>query len=151
MRKALLLLVVLGLTGSLWAADPFIGTWKLNAAKSKANYPLPKSITNTCTAQGNAQKIAIDSVESDGTITHRSWTSTFDGKDHPIVGDPNSDMSSEIRVNPNTIEYVHKKNGKEGARGRVVLSKDGKTFTDTGEGKDQKGQTFTWSIVMEKQ
>jgi hypothetical protein len=29
MRKAMLLLVVLGLAGSLWAADPLIGTWKL--------------------------------------------------------------------------------------------------------------------------
>ncbi len=60
-------------------------------------------------------------------------------------------MSSETRVNPNTLKYVNKKNGKEVARGQVVVSKDGKTFTDTGGGKDEKGQTFTWSIVMEKQ
>jgi hypothetical protein len=35
MRKALLLFAVLGLAGSLWAADPRVGIWKLNAAKSK--------------------------------------------------------------------------------------------------------------------
>jgi hypothetical protein len=35
MRKAMLLLAVFGLAGSLWAADPIIGTWKLNIAKSK--------------------------------------------------------------------------------------------------------------------
>jgi hypothetical protein len=133
------------------ADDPFVGTWKMNAAKSKIGSPPPKSITNTCTAQGNTQIIAIDSVEADGTITHRSWTSTFDGKDHPVVGDPNTDMSSETRVNPNTIEYVNKKNGKEVYRGRVVVSKDGKTFTDTGGGKDEKGKAFTYSIFMEKQ
>jgi hypothetical protein len=143
--------LVLGLAVIAFAADPFVGTWKMNPAKSKTSFPLPKSITNTCTAQGNAQIIVIDSVYADGTITHRSWTSTFDGKDHPVIGDPNTDMSSETRVNPNTIEYVNKKNGKEVARGRVVVSKDGKTFTDTGGGKDEKGQTFTWSIVMEKQ
>ncbi|MEJ2247151.1 MAG: hypothetical protein P8Y80_13900 [Acidobacteriota bacterium] len=35
MRKALLLLAVLGWTSSLWAADPIIGTWKLNIEKSE--------------------------------------------------------------------------------------------------------------------
>jgi hypothetical protein len=143
--------LVLALAVIALAADPFVGTWKMNAAKSKTSYPLPKSITNTCIAQGNSQIIAIDAVEADGKTTHRSWTSTFDGKDHPVLGNPNTDMSSETRVNPNTIEYVNKKNGKEAARGRVVVSKDGKAFTDTGGGKDEKGQTFTWSIVMEKQ
>jgi hypothetical protein len=143
--------LVLALAVIALAADPFVGTWKMNMAKSKTSFPLPKSITNTCTAQGSTQKITMDSVDADGTIAHRSWTSTFDGKDHPVVGDPNTDMSSETRINPNTIEYVNKKNGKEASRGRVVVSKDGKAFTDTGGGTDAKGRAFTYTIVMEKQ
>ena len=39
MRKAPLLFAVLGLAGSPWAADPFVGTWMLNVAKSKASNP----------------------------------------------------------------------------------------------------------------
>jgi hypothetical protein len=35
MRKAMLLLAVLGLASSLWAADAFVGTWKFDIAKSK--------------------------------------------------------------------------------------------------------------------
>ena len=35
MGRALLLLAVVGLAGSLLAADPIIGTWKLNISKSK--------------------------------------------------------------------------------------------------------------------
>jgi len=35
MKKVMLLVAVFGLVGSLWAADPLIGTWKLNVAKSK--------------------------------------------------------------------------------------------------------------------
>src|SRR3954469_7682315 len=35
MRTLLCLFVFLGLTNSLLAADPFIGTWKLNVGKSK--------------------------------------------------------------------------------------------------------------------
>ena len=35
MRKVMLFLIVFALAGSLWAADPIIGTWKLNISKSK--------------------------------------------------------------------------------------------------------------------
>jgi hypothetical protein len=34
MRKTMLLLTVLEFTGSLWAVDPTVGTWKMNVAKS---------------------------------------------------------------------------------------------------------------------
>jgi len=142
---------VLVLAVAALAADPFNGTWKMNADKSKFSYPPPKSITSTCTAQGNTQKIVFDAVEADGKTTHRSWTSTFDGKDHPVVGDLYADMSSETKVDPNTIEYIFKKNGKEVYRGIAVVSKDGKTLVDTGGGKDEKGQALSWSILMEKQ
>ena len=37
MRMALLFFAVLGLAGSLWAADPIIGTWKLNVEESTFN------------------------------------------------------------------------------------------------------------------
>jgi hypothetical protein len=39
MRKAMLLLAVLGLAGALWAADPIMGKWKLNIEKSKGLRP----------------------------------------------------------------------------------------------------------------
>lgn len=133
------------------AADPFIGAWKMNPAKSKFSYPAPKSVTSTCTAQGNAQKITIDSIEADGKATRRSWIGTLDGKDHPVEGNLFADMSSEKRVDPNTIDYVFKKSGKEVYRGQVTVSFDGKTTTDTGGGKDEKGQPFTYTVVMEKQ
>ena len=47
MRKAMLLLAVFGLVGSLWAADPIIGTRRLNLAKSKFVQGAPKEQTNT--------------------------------------------------------------------------------------------------------
>jgi len=55
MRKTMLFLAVLGLAGSLWAADPFVGTWKLNLAKSKASNPnlMHKSETIRIVAQEN--------------------------------------------------------------------------------------------------
>jgi len=35
MRKAILFLTVFASSGSLWAADPIIGTWKLSIEKSQ--------------------------------------------------------------------------------------------------------------------
>ena len=72
MRKAMLLLAILGLTGSLWAADPIIGTWKLNISKSKfspivlamKNQPSPKEETEVY------REVDTDWIEfSDGTLT----------------------------------------------------------------------------------
>ena len=44
MRRAFLVFAVLGLAGSLWAADPIIGTWKLNIGKSKSSQLAASSI-----------------------------------------------------------------------------------------------------------
>ena len=35
MRKLMLLVAVLGFSNLLWAAEPIVGTWKVNASKSK--------------------------------------------------------------------------------------------------------------------
>ena len=64
------------------AKDPFIGTWKLNAAKSKFNPgPGPKSQTVTIGADG---KVTVESVQTGGTET---WSYTYvDGQEAPITG-----------------------------------------------------------------
>ena len=151
MRKALLLLAVFGLVGSLWAADPFVGTWTMNLAKSKFNGQPLKSLTMTIEAQGNGIKCVQDMVSADGKATHRSWTEKYDGKDYAIAGDPDTDTNSVTKSNPNTIKYVFRKNGKEVDSGLAVVSKDGKTMTDTGGGKDAKGQAFNYTIFWDKQ
>jgi len=38
-RKTIMLLAALGLAGALWAADPIIGTWKMNSLKSSVEGP----------------------------------------------------------------------------------------------------------------
>ena len=55
MRKAMLLLAVFGLMGTLWAADPSLGTWKLNLAKSKipaSDLAKPQGIHNRDESSG---------------------------------------------------------------------------------------------------
>ncbi len=124
------------------AADPFIGTWKMNPAKSRSSGPLLRSFTCIATDKGFVE----DWVDADGKSVHRSWAGKRDGKDYPVVGDPDTDTLSEKWISPNTTEYVLKKAGKEVARGQSVISKDGMTLTDTGSYRDG-----TYSIFLEKQ
>jgi hypothetical protein len=146
--------LVLALAVIAMAQNPNIGTWKMNPTKSKFNDPLPlKSFAMTIEAQEDGVKVVQDSVDAKGKAYHRSYAAKYDGKDYPITGNWNHDADAIAltRANPNTVEYVFKKSGQEVYRGRVVVSKDGKTRTDTGSGKDAKGQVFTYTIVTEKQ
>ena len=124
------------------AADPFIGTWKMNPAKSRSSGPLPMSITSIETNKG----FVHDWVDADGKAGHFSWEGKVDGKDYPVVGNPDIDTLSARKTSPNTLEYMFKKAGKEVGRGQAVVSKDGKTYTSTGS-----VGAGTYSDFMEKQ
>ncbi len=154
MRKTLLLLTFCGVAALLWAADPFIGTWKMNIAKSKASDPsmMPKNETVKNVAQENGFfKTTFDGVDATGKAYHIEWSGKYDGKDYPATGDPNVDMSAAKKVDANTVVAVDKKAGKEVATWRVTVSKDGKIETVAGKGKDAKGQAYTMDLVYDKQ
>ncbi len=151
MRKILFLLFVLGFSASLWAADPFVGTWKLNLAKSKLPSPAPKSQIFKCEAQGDTFKWSFDLVEADGKVIHSEWSGKYDGKDYPVKGDPTVDVTAIKKTGANSIEDIDKKAGKEVGRYQVTVSKDGKTMTANGTFKDAKGQETTVIMVADKQ
>ncbi len=154
MRKAMLVLAVFGLASLLYAADPFIGAWKLNAAKSKVGDPriMPKSETITFTEQQGAIKSFADGVDAQGKAYHGAESvGKWDAKDVPVADDPIADMVATKKVNANTVEIVFKKAGKEVQRWRITISKDGKEMTSEGKWKDAKGQEFRGTFVYDKQ
>ncbi len=152
MRKTMLLLAVLGLAGMVWAADPHVGTWKMNAAKSKFGNQQPyKSDTVSFEAIDNGIKVVADAVDAEGKAFHEEVTAKYDGKDYPYPGNAHADTMSFRRIDANTFDQVMKKNGKVTATAREVFSRDGKTLTRTIKGKDEKGKDFISNIVYEKQ
>jgi hypothetical protein len=155
MRKQILVVaaaIILALalsTFALAAENPFIGTWKMNPAKSNGtNY---KSYTIKVESQGDEFSAAQDIVTTEGKAVHTTQISKYDGKDYRLKGSPDADMMSFTKPNQNTVDYIVKKNGKEIQRGQAVISKDGKIWTEKGGGKDAKGQAFSYAIIMEKQ
>lgn len=133
------------------AADGFIGTWKLNEAKSKIGPGAPKNSTVVYEAAGDSVKITIDGTNNEGKTLHSEWTGKFDGNDYPVTGDPSVDMRSIKKVDDHTLTATQKKDGKVSTTARIVLSADGKTRTVTASGTDAKGNKISSTAVYEKQ
>jgi hypothetical protein len=150
--------VVLALHGSvdlMAQNNPFIGTWKLNIAKSQySSGPAPKTQTQTYEAHGNGMKVSSEGIAADGSRIAWSYTANFDGKDYPIsgAGAPNgADIVSIKRINTNTYEATFKKDHKVVGTGRDEISKDGKVKTVAATGTDANGQPVTRALVWDKQ
>ncbi len=151
--KATVLTLALCFVGAAvcFAADGFIGTWKLNEAKSKFGPGAPKNTTVVYEAAGDDVKVAVDGTDSDGKPTHNEWTGKFDGKDYLVTGDASSDARSYKKVNDYTLTFEVKKGDKVTASGRIVVSADGKTRTVTTSGTDAKGNKVSATAVYDKQ
>lgn len=133
------------------ASDGFIGTWKLNEAKSKLNPAMSKNSTVVYEAAGDSMKVTIEGTDVDGKPLHTEWTGKFDGKDYPVTGDSTSDARSVKKINEHTLTFSVKKGEKVINTGRIVLSHDGKTRTVTASGTDAKGKKFSTTAVYDKQ
>ena len=139
-----------GLT-TCFAANPTLGTWKLNEAKSKLAAGTPKNQTVVYEAAGDKIKGTIDGVDAQGKPLHNEWTGKFDGKDYPVTGDSNSDTRSYKKIDDHTWAFTAKKGGKVTLTGRVVVSPDGKTRTVTVSGTDPQGKKVSSAVVYDKQ
>jgi hypothetical protein len=152
MRYAKLAFALVGFAATLIAADPSVGTWKLNTAKSKYSPgPAPKSATITYEETADGIKRMGESVDADGNKTSFEYTAKYDGKDYPVTGSDTIDMIALKRINDRSTEATLKKSGKVVSTARRVVSKDGKTLTLTITGTNAKGQNVKNVAVYEKQ
>ena len=130
--------------------DVFMGTWKLNEAKSKIPTATAHNNTVVYAQSGDEVKITGDGVDAGGKATHQEWTGKFDGKDYPVKGSPIHDMRAYTKVNGHTLSYIMKKDGKNVGHGKVVIAADGKSrnVTETSTGAD--GKAVTTKSVFDK-
>jgi hypothetical protein len=128
------------------------GTWKLNVAKSKFSPgPAPKSMTVTYSAVGaDGVKIVVDVTPATGTPQHWELTPHYDGKEHPVKGNPLADTISVKKVDDLTGESTFRKAGKVTSTNVRSLSKDGKTLTITSKGTTEDGKPRNDVQVFEK-
>jgi hypothetical protein len=133
------------------AADPNLGSWKLNEEKSHFAAGATKNRLVSYHAVGDMVMVTVDGVDKDGKATHNEWTGKFDGKDYAVKGDATSDMRSYTKVNANTLSLTVKKDGKTTVTGTIMVSADGKTRTVTTSGMDSMGMKMDNMAVYDKQ
>ena len=146
-------MLVMAVLATAQSKDPFVGTWRLDTAKSKYSPgPAPKSQTAVYEAAGQGYRVTVKAEPASGAAQQWSYTTALDGKDSTITGNnPNADMIAVKRIDANTLETVGKKGGKVTTTQRNVVSADGKTRTVTTTGMDGQGQKVNNVAVFVKE
>jgi hypothetical protein len=142
-------------SAALLAADnPFLGTWKLNVAKSKGTPgTIEKQVTTVFEADGDKIKRTYNAVDADGEKVSMSDSIPWDGKPHKVNGPKGAPPAMVMvkYINERTMDVTVTGNGKVIVSGRSIVSKDGKTMTESFKGEDMKGRKFDNTEVFEKQ
>ena len=111
-------------------ADPAVGTWKLNLAKSTfAGIPAYKGQIRIYSRSGPDITLKMTTVGAEGKETTTQATYKLNGKDYPSMGNPDFDSLSGMQIDTNTVEFTLKRAGKPVGRIRRTVSKDGQTLT----------------------
>jgi hypothetical protein len=126
----------LGLAHVLFASDPFVGTWKLNVAKSKhlpgdESAPWPKELIRTFEEQGADLVVTEKGVSSDGRTQTAVFKSSSRGGPVSVEGEilPAGQSLVLKRIGSDTMIIERDQGGKSFRTGHATVSVDGKTMT----------------------
>jgi len=134
-RSIRLLWVMLGAATIMWAADPAVGTWKLNLAKSKyVPGPAPKSQTRIYAEAPGGIKATVTTVNRDGTTFVEEYPANSDGVEHSVTGNPDLDGIIMKKIDDFTAVSTLIHAGVVLGTARRTVSADGKTMTITYQG-----------------
>jgi hypothetical protein len=134
--------------GSLFAASPFDGTWKLNIAKSKfggSDKP-PKEVTVMLDEKGGRLEVAVKGTAADGSpISYRYSTPQTGGAFDYSEGAPTNGSSGVVakrKADSSSIDLIFTRDGKVIAKHHIVVSNDGKSMEQTVKATDAQGKPF---------
>lgn len=131
------------------AADMWIGTWKLNLAKSKYQSNPPQGRVLKFEAMADGMKATSDLMDVDGNV-HIEFTAKYDGKDVVLNGPALGQTIAVTRVDANTFDTVQKARGTPTVTTHNVVSRDGKTLTTTSVAVVDTGQKITNISVYDR-
>jgi hypothetical protein len=145
------LLSVLFLGTTAFAADAVDGTWKLNVSKSKFSGTAMTSATRVYTESADGTTLVQTWVGADGKEMSMHVTLAYDGKDHPMTGNPDADSGVGKAIDAHTSDFTLKRGGKVVGSVHRVVSADGKTLTVNNKGTHTDGKTYDDTLVFDKQ
>lgn len=134
------------------ATEPFIGTWKLDLAKSQfGNGPTPKSITRAYSLAGDSVELKLTGVGSDGKQLLQQSTFKFDDKDYAYTGRPEFDSVAAKHIDAYQYETTQKKAGKVVSTSIITISADGMMFTQVTRRLTASGGATVTTAVYRRQ
>src|SRR4051812_3980765 len=150
MRSIKLLLMLTGLAALLMAADPFVGTWKMNPGKTKFKRGAPpKEQTVTISESGSDMAVKVEGIASDGSKIATQYTVPSAGGAGKIES-PVWDGITAKRINPSEREMSYLKGGKTVYTTHSKLSADGKSLTVASKGLNVLGKEVEGDVVYDK-
>ena len=139
--------------GAALAADsPFLGTWKMNAEKSRVTgADALQNVTVKYEMDGDRLKASVDATDMKGQSVSFSYEAAMDGKPGTTTGSTTFDTIMIHRISAYSMRATGKKGDKIVYTDRRTVSNDGKTFTILRTGTDQEGKPYRSTLVFHKQ
>jgi glyoxylase-like metal-dependent hydrolase (beta-lactamase superfamily II) len=137
---------------SLSPADPFVGKWKMNPAKSQYKEGMPpKEQIATITVAGGEMTVNVAAITADGKKTLVNYFIPYDGGMGKMSEtSPAYDGISGKHIGPNEREISRWKDGKVVFTARSVVSADGKSMSTVSKGISPQGKPVDASLVYDK-
>ena len=135
------------------AEASWVGTWRLNLAKSAYNPGPPpfKSAVSKIEQSENGLTIIYDMVGPRGQTAHREWTGKFDGRDYAVEGVDYVLTNAYSQVAERTYKVVVKVDGEVTSIATIVIAPDGKSMTTVTAGRNAQGREVNTTTVYDKQ
>src|ERR1700751_289599 len=145
------MLASLLLAGMAFAADPVVGTWKLNVAKSKFSPGQElKSSTRVYTEADGVYTLEQKRTGTDGKeMSYKVQNS--DGKDMKQAPGGPVETTHAKKVNANTWDFELKEGGKVVGHVHRVVSAGGKILTVHNTGTQLNGVACDETLVFDRQ
>jgi len=150
MRYVKLAVAAMAFATAVFAADPFVGTWKLNPSKSKFKTgAAPKEQTLTITESGGDLDITVKGTAADGRSITTHFTIPANGGNGKIIESPYEAVSGK-RISNSERETMYSKGGHVVYTTHAKIS-NGKTLTVHSKGTNPAGQMVDGDVTYDKQ
>ena len=134
------------------ADNPFLGTWKLNEAKSHIPPGAGKTTSAVYSSAANDMvTITTDGVDAKGNPTHTEWTGKFDGKPYPVTGSPDVDNRTVEARGVRMLNITNLKGVKLISKGKTEVSADGRSRALDLTGTTADGKPYKATYFYDKQ